>query len=110
MYATTSLRDAYRKFRAQNKDYLYAFGQGEFSVFVLGDAHKIHELLPDVLVDESSVGYPIIKIHSAQIFQFIWRLSQKGQKVAMVARSVNANRKVKYYISEWFGSDNEAQG
>lgn len=100
MYATTSLRDAYRKFRTENKDYLYAFGQGEFFVFVLGDANKVHELLPDVLVDESSVGYPAIRIHSAQIFQLIWRLSQKGQKVAMVSRSVNSKGKVKYSISD----------
>ena len=39
MYAATSLRDAYRKFRAKSPSFLYAFGQQEFLVFVIGDAH-----------------------------------------------------------------------
>ena len=39
MYAATSLRDAYRKFRAKAPSFLYAFGQQEFLVFVMGDAH-----------------------------------------------------------------------
>ena len=38
MYATTSLRDAYRKFRAKDSSFLYAFGQQAFFVFVMGDA------------------------------------------------------------------------
>ena len=39
MYAATSLRDAYRKFRAKSPSFFYAFGQQEFLVFVIGDAH-----------------------------------------------------------------------
>ena len=39
MYTATSLRDAYRKFRARSPSFLYAFGQQEFLVFVMGDAH-----------------------------------------------------------------------
>lgn len=39
MYAATSLRDAYRKFRAKAPSFLYAFGQQAFFVFVMGDAH-----------------------------------------------------------------------
>ena len=39
MYATTSLRDAYRKFRTMAPSFLYVFGQQEFLVFVMGDAH-----------------------------------------------------------------------
>lgn len=39
MYAAISLRDAYRKLRAKSPSFLYAFGQQEFLVFVIGDAH-----------------------------------------------------------------------
>ena len=39
MYAAASLRDAYRKFRAKSPSFLYAFGQQEFLVFVMGDTH-----------------------------------------------------------------------
>ena len=39
MYAAISLRDAYRKLRAKSPSFLYAFGQQEFLVFVMGDAH-----------------------------------------------------------------------
>ena len=39
MYATTSPRDAYRKFRAKALGFLYAFGQQVFLVFVMGDAY-----------------------------------------------------------------------
>ena len=53
MYAATSLRDAYRKFRAKDPSYVY--------------------------------------------------LVATGQKVATVARSVNAHGKVSYRLSEKFG-------
>ena len=39
MYAAISLRDAYRKLRAKSPSFLYAFGQQEFLVFVIDDAH-----------------------------------------------------------------------
>ena len=39
MYAAISLRDAYRKLRAKSPSFLYAFGQQEFLVFVMGDTH-----------------------------------------------------------------------
>lgn len=101
MYATTSLRQVYSKFRAKDKSYLYAIGQGDFFVFVLGDAYKVHELLPDMEVDESA-GYPLLKVHSLAFLQLVYRLTQKGQKVAMVARRINTQRKVTYKITERF--------
>lgn len=102
MYATTSLREIYSKLRAKDKNYLYAIGQGEFFVFVLGDAEKINALLPDMEIDVTG-DYKKIRVHSALIFQLVWRLVQKKQKVAMVARNVTQDRKVKYRIVERFG-------
>ena len=40
MYAATSLRDAYRKFRAKSPSFLYAFGQQEFLVFVMDEQQE----------------------------------------------------------------------
>lgn len=102
MYAATSLRDAYRKFWAKDPSYVYAFGQQAFFVFVMGDAIKVHELLPDVMIDDSP-GYATIRIHSLGFYQLVYRLVATGQKVAMVARSVNAHGKVSYRHSEKFG-------
>jgi len=48
MYATTSIRDAWRRLKKQNDGYLLAFGQGEFFTFVLEDANQIVRELPDV--------------------------------------------------------------
>lgn len=105
MYASTSLRQVYSKFRAKDKNYIYAIAQGDFFVFVLGDAYKVHELLSDMVVEKCLAGYATVQVHSASIFQLIYRLNCLGQKVAMVARRVNANKKVSYYISERFGDD-----
>ena len=102
MYAATSLRDAYRKFRSKDPSYVYAFGQQAFFVFVMGDAIKVHELLPDVMIDDSP-GYATIRVHSLGFYQLVYRLVATGQKVAMVARSVNAHGKVSYRLSEKFG-------
>ena len=102
MYATTSLRDAYRKFRAKDPSYLYAFGQQEFLVFVMGDALKIHEVLPDVPLKKAPAGYDTVRVHSQGFFQLVYRLVAVGQKVAIVARKTDAHGKVSYAISERF--------
>lgn len=102
MYATTSLRDAYRKFRAKDPSYLYAFGQQEFLVFVMGDALKIHEVLPDVPLTKAPAGYDTVRVHSQGFFQLVYRLVAAGQKVAIVARKTDAHGKVSYAISERF--------
>lgn len=100
MYATTSLRDAYRRFKKDDDSLLYAFGQGEFFVFVMGDAHKVHAALPDVEIDETSSGYAQVRVHAQAFFQFAYRLSAKGVKVATVSRRVDARGKVAYALSE----------
>ena len=102
MYATTSLRDAYRKFRAKDPSFLYAFGQQEFLVFVMGDALKIHEVLPDVILTKAPAGYDTVRVHSQGFFQLVYRLVALGQKVAMVSRKTDAHGKVSYAISERF--------
>ena len=102
MYATTSLRDAYRKFRAKDPSFLYAFGQQEFLVFVMGDALKIHEVLPDVPLTKAPTGYDTVRVHSQGFFQLVYRLVAVGQKVAIVARKTDAHGKVSYAISERF--------
>lgn len=104
MYATTSLRDAYRKFRAKDPSFLYAFGQQEFLVFVMGDALKVHEVLPDVMLTKAKApaGYDTVRVHSQGFFQLVYRLVALGQKVAMVARKTDVNGKVSYAISERF--------
>lgn len=102
MYATTSLRDAYRKFRAKDPSFLYAFGQQEFLVFVMGDALKIHEVLPDVPLTKAPAGYDTVRVHSQGFFQLVYRLVAVGQKVAIVARKTDAHGKVSYAISERF--------
>ena len=102
MYATTSLRDAYRKFRAKDPSFLYAFGQQEFLVFVMGDALKIHEVLPDVPLTKAPAGYDTVLVHSQGFFQLVYRLVAVGQKVAIVARKTDAHGKVSYAISERF--------
>ena len=56
MYAATSLRDAYRKFRAKSPSFLYAFGQQEFLVFVIGDAHGKVSYTISERVDKGSFG------------------------------------------------------
>ena len=108
MYATTSLRDAYRKFRAKAPNYLYAFGQQEFLVFVMGDALKIHEVLPDVVLTKAPAGYDTVRVHSQGFYQLVYRLVALGQKVAMVARKTDAHGKVNYSVTERF--DKEALG
>ena len=56
MYAAISLRDAYRKLRAKSPSFLYAFGQQEFLVFVIGDAHgKVSYTISERL-DKGSLG------------------------------------------------------
>ena len=56
MYATTSLRDAYRKFRTKAPSFLYTFGLQEFLVFVMGDAHgKVSYTISEQL-DKGSLG------------------------------------------------------
>ena len=102
MYATTSIRDAYRKFRAKDPSFLYAFGQQEFLVFVMGDALKIHEVLPDVVLTKAPAGYDTVRVHSQGFFQLVYRLVAVGQKVAMVARKTDAHGKVSYSVSERF--------
>ena len=102
MYATTSLRDAYRKFRAKDPSFLYAFGQQEFLVFVMGDALKIHQVLPDVPLTKAPAGYDTVRVHSQGFFQLVYRLVAVGQKVAIVARKTDAHGKVSYAISERF--------
>ena len=102
MYATTSIRDAYRKFRAKDPSFLYAFGQQEFLVFVMGDALKIHEVLPDVPLTKAPAGYDTVRVHSQGFFQLVYRLVAVGQKVAIVARKTDAHGKVSYAISERF--------
>ena len=102
MYATTSLRDAYRKFRAKDPSFLYAFGQQEFLVFVMGDALKIHQVLPDVPLTKAPTGYDTVRVHSQGFFQLVYRLVAVGQKVAIVARKTDAHGKVSYAISERF--------
>ena len=47
----------------------------------MGDAIKVHELLPDVMLDDSS-GYAAIRIHSLGFYQLVYRLVAMGQKVA----------------------------
>lgn len=88
MYAATSLRDAYRKFRAKDPSYVYAFGQQAFFVFVMGDAIKVHELLPDVMIDDSP-GYATIRVHSLGFYQLVYRLVATGQKVATTAEGAD---------------------
>lgn len=56
MYATTSLRDAYRKFRAKDPSFLYAFGQQKFLVFVMGDAHGKVSYAISERFDKGSLG------------------------------------------------------
>lgn len=102
MYATTSLRDAYRKFRAKDPSFLYAFGQQDFLVFVMGDALKIHEVLPDVALTRAPAGYDTVRVHSQGFFPLVYRLVALGQKVAMVARKTDTHGKVSYAISERF--------
>lgn len=41
MYATTFLRDAYRKFRTKAPSFLYAFRQQEFLVFVMSRSESV---------------------------------------------------------------------
>ena len=56
MHAATSLRDAYRKFRAKAPSFLYTFGQQEFLVFVMDDAHgKVSYTISERL-DKGSLG------------------------------------------------------
>ena len=102
MYATTSLRDAYRKFRAKDPSYLYAFGQQEFLVFVMGDAKRVNEIFPDMEITQSPAGYSTVRVHSQGFFQLVYRLVAVGQKVAIVARKTDAHGKVSYAISERF--------
>lgn len=90
MYAATSLRDAYRKFRAKAPSYVYAFRQQAFFVFVMGDAIKVHELLSDVMIDDSP-GYATIRVHSLGFYQLVYRLAATGQKMAMVATGRKGN-------------------
>ena len=56
MYTATSLRDAYRKFRARSPSFLYAFGQQEFLVFVIGDAHGKVSYTISERFDKGSLG------------------------------------------------------
>ena len=56
MYATTSPRDAYRKFRAKAPSFLCAFGQQEFLVFVIGDAHGKVSYTISERFDKGSLG------------------------------------------------------
>ena len=56
MYAATSLSDAYRKFRAKSPISLYAFGQQEFLVFVIGDAHGKVSYTISERFDKGSLG------------------------------------------------------
>ena len=56
MYAATSLRDAYRKFRAKSPSFRYAFGQQEFLVFVIGDAHGKVSYTISERFDKGSLG------------------------------------------------------
>lgn len=106
MYATTSLRDAYRKFRAKDPDYLYAFGQQEFLVFVMGDALKIHTLLPDVALTRPPAGYDTVRVHAQGFYPLVYRLVALGQKVAMVARKTDSHGIVRYSVSDRFDKEN----
>ena len=56
MYTATSLRDAYRKFRARSPSFLYAFGQQKFLVFVMGDAHGKVSYTISERFDKGSLG------------------------------------------------------
>ena len=56
MYATTSLRDAYRKVRAKDPGFLYAFGQQKFMVCVMGDAHGKVSYAISERFDKGSLG------------------------------------------------------
>ena len=56
MYAAISLRDAYRKLRAKSPSFLYAFGQQEFQVFVMGDAHGKVSYTISERFDKGSLG------------------------------------------------------
>ena len=56
MYAATSLRDAYRKLRAKSPSFLYALGQQEFLVFVIGDAHGKVSYTISERFDKGSLG------------------------------------------------------
>ena len=56
MYAAISLRDAYRKLRAKSPSFLYAFGQQEFLVFVIGDAHGKVSYTISERFDKGSLG------------------------------------------------------
>ena len=109
MYATTSLRDAYRKFRAKDPSYLYAFGQQEFLVFVMGDAKRVNEIFPDMEITQSPAGYSTVRVHSQAFFQLVYRLTLRGEKVAMVARRVNDRGLVSYSISERFDAEGMAR-
>ena len=109
MYATTSLRDAYRKFRAKDPSYLYAFGQQEFLVFVMGDAKRVNEIFPDMEITQSPAGYSTVRVHSQAFFQLVYRLTLRGEKVAMVARRVNDRGLVSYSISERFDAERMAR-
>ena len=64
----------------------------------------VYELLSDVMIDDSP-GYATIRVHSLGFYQLVYRLVATGQKVATVARSVNAHGKVSYRLSEKFGTD-----
>lgn len=110
MYATTSLRDAYRKFRGRDPNYLYAFGRGDTLSFVMGDADRVHALLPDVLVEEAAPGYAAITVPSAAFFPLVARLAALGQKVAMVARRVREDHTVSYEVSQTFAPKSSAGG
>ena len=56
----------------------------------------------DEMIDDSP-GYATIRDHSLDFYQLVYRLVATGQKVATVARSVNAHGKVSYRLSEKFG-------
>ena len=47
--------------------------------------------------------FATIRVHSLGFYQLVYRLVATGQKVATVARGVNAHGKVSYRLSEKFG-------
>lgn len=71
-------------------------------MFVMGDALKIHEVLPDVALTRAPAGYDTVRVHSQGFFPLVYRLVALGLNVAMVARKTDTHGKVSYAISERF--------
>ena len=90
--------DAFRRLRDRYPEYLFAFSAGEFFLFVLGDAHRLVELLPDLRIERALSGYDSVRVHKLDIFTLGARLLAKGQKVALVARKTSSAGRTYYEI------------